>query len=468
MRLAWFSPMPPHRSGIAAYSADVLPSLASAGLVDVYVDDGPGGEAVRAVTPVPGAVVRGAYDFMWRHAQAPYDCIVYQLGNDSCHDYMWPYLLQYPGLVVLHDAQLHQARARALLRRGREEDYVKEFAYSHPHTAEAVARMVAAGLVGTLYYLWPMLRVPVEAARLVAVHNRWLAAHLADQFPGSPVIRIRMGVPDPLASQTVAPPDLRRRHGIPEDAVVCAAFGRVTPEKGLTRVLMALAQLDDAASRLHVLCVGDTVDYYDIREEARQLGLGERVHVTGYVPDEDLPSYLAAADLCLCLRWPTARETSASLLRCMAAGKATVINDLVHTMDTPTIDLRSMTVRSATAGADPIAVGIDMLDDINMLRLALRRMVEDVSLRQRIGDAARRYWRTQATVDVMARDYLEAVTRTPSVPTPERPAAWPAHLVEDSLRHVHTLLTAAGLTEAAVSRMADIFPQALRPAPAKP
>ena len=45
----------------------------------------------------------------------PYDLVVYQLGNAACHDYMWGYLFRYPGLVVLHDAQVHQARAQSLL-----------------------------------------------------------------------------------------------------------------------------------------------------------------------------------------------------------------------------------------------------------------------------------------------------------------------------------------------------------------
>ena len=40
--------------------------------------------------------------------------------------------------------------------------------------------------------------------------------------------------------------------------------------------------------------------------------------------DEDVSSHLAAADACLCLRWPTAGESSASWLRCLAARRATV------------------------------------------------------------------------------------------------------------------------------------------------
>ena len=76
-------------------------------------------------------------------------------------------------------------------------------------------------------------------------------------------------------------------------------------------------------------------------------GLADRVTVTGYVDDDALPEYLAAVDVCLNLRWPTGRETSAAWLRCLAAGKPTIITDLAHTADVPSLDLRTMTVASA-------------------------------------------------------------------------------------------------------------------------
>ena len=55
---------------------------------------------------------------------------------------MWPYLVRYPGLVVLHDAQLHQARAQALIRQHREDDYRAEFAYCHPEASPGMADLV--------------------------------------------------------------------------------------------------------------------------------------------------------------------------------------------------------------------------------------------------------------------------------------------------------------------------------------
>ncbi|MEZ5283220.1 MAG: hypothetical protein R2712_00130, partial [Vicinamibacterales bacterium] len=58
-RVAWFSPMPPSSSGIAAYSAELLPWLRARGLqVDVFAEP-PGGLGVAAEGPAqrlaPGA-----------------------------------------------------------------------------------------------------------------------------------------------------------------------------------------------------------------------------------------------------------------------------------------------------------------------------------------------------------------------------------------------------------------------------
>src|SRR3989442_1411577 len=94
--IAWFSPLPPVRSGIADANAELLPHLERELAIDRY--DEP-----------------RAHDFIWRNQRAPYDLIVYQLGNASCHDFVWAYLARFPGLVVVHDPTLHHARARQLL-----------------------------------------------------------------------------------------------------------------------------------------------------------------------------------------------------------------------------------------------------------------------------------------------------------------------------------------------------------------
>jgi len=165
VRLAWFSPMPPRRSGIAAYSAEILPLLRSRyERIDVFVD-------ASGNAAAPGEF--SAHDFVWKHHHQPYDLVLFQLGNASCHDYMWGYLFHYPGLVVLHDAQLHQARALALLKRRfpRRAHYIAEFHANHPDAPVDAADLVVAGLGEGLYQHWPFVRLVLEAARLTVVPN---------------------------------------------------------------------------------------------------------------------------------------------------------------------------------------------------------------------------------------------------------------------------------------------------------
>lgn len=459
MRIAWFSPLPPHRSGIAAYSADVLARLTGHD-IDAFVDDTLGQDAPGRVSPIPGVAIRGAHEFVWRRARRAYDVVVYHLGNGTAHDYMWPYLVRHPGLVVLHDAQLHQARAQALIRQRRETDYAAEFAYGHPGVSPLLADLVVAGLGATLCYFWPMVRVPVEAARLIAVHSPALAEDLKDRFPDREIVRLHMGVPDPSVAPEAAA-EVRRRHGIPDGAVVFGSFGRVTPEKGLTAVLRALAHVARSVPALRILTVGEPVTYYDLMAQARELGVADRIVEAGYVPDEALPAYLAAVDVCLNLRWPTGRETSAAWLRCLAAGKPTVVTDLVHQTDVPSLDVRSMSAApGGPAGADPVCVHIELVDEIPMLRLALQRLCGDADLRARLGRAARRYWAEQATVELMAREYETLLARAAAAPDPPRPAGWPAHLTADGSGLARTLAAEVGVAcpldpIAAAARAAD-------------
>ena len=66
--------------------------------------------------------------------RAAYDLVVYQLGNAALSRLHVGLLFRYPGLVVLHDAQVHQARAQSLLGgwTPRRDDYLAEFAANHP------------------------------------------------------------------------------------------------------------------------------------------------------------------------------------------------------------------------------------------------------------------------------------------------------------------------------------------------
>ena len=421
MRAAWFSPLPPNPSGIAAYSADVLPLL-----------EGPSGFSIDRFVDAPpapgGSNVFNAHDFVWKHQRKPYDLVVYQLGNARWHDYMWAYLAAYPGLVVLHDTRLHHARARHLLSQGRQDDYRREFRYDHPDAPPGVEEFAVEGLAGSAYYLWSMLPVVLRTARLVAVHNARVAGDLHDQHPDVRVETIRMGVPPclPAAGTALeARARLRRELAIPETATVFVAFGHVTPEKRIEPVLRGLAGGGDHA---RLLLVGPADGMPSLAGLISRHGLDNRVHVTGYIPDDQVPAYLAAADACLCLRWPTAGETSASWLRALAAGKPTVITALAHLTDVPTLD--AATGRLSHRSQAPVAISVDLLDEDNAVRAAMAMLSADGALRSQLASAGHAYWEREHRLELMADDYRRVMQDAASRPAP-RPDGLPAHFTDD-------------------------------------
>src|SRR5437667_12718480 len=108
IRIAWFSPLPPVRSGIATYSAELLPRLGPEFDVDCFIDctcetgersswrtptsgASVGGrrlaEALSSTTEPQAPVVFDAHDFGRKQQPAPYDLGVYPPGNAPCHDH---------------------------------------------------------------------------------------------------------------------------------------------------------------------------------------------------------------------------------------------------------------------------------------------------------------------------------------------------------------------------------------------
>ncbi|EGQ61089.1 glycosyl transferase, group 1, partial [Acidithiobacillus sp. GGI-221] len=98
LRLAYVSPLPPAQTGIADYSAELLPELSRYYVIDVIVAQQ---EPVTDPWVLANAAQRMAAWFD-QHA-GEYDRILYQFGNSQFHQHMFGLLEKHPGVVVLHD-----------------------------------------------------------------------------------------------------------------------------------------------------------------------------------------------------------------------------------------------------------------------------------------------------------------------------------------------------------------------------
>jgi glycosyltransferase involved in cell wall biosynthesis len=432
LRLAWFSPLPPVRSGVASYTAELVPLLQHELAIDCFPES-------------------RAHDFIWQHRRAPYDLVVYQLGNAPFHDYMWPYLVAYPGLVVLHDPRLHHARARQLLSQKRFDHYRHEFWFDHPDATRDFVEYAIEGLGGPIYYFWSMLRVLMNTARVVAVHSERVADELRASFPEAIVRAIPLGKA-PLEASRVERQETRADLGVSKTAVVFAVFGKLTPEKRIAPILRAFAATVRDGVDAWLWLVGDAAAYPSLAAELQELAIAERVRVTGHVSESAIGMYLEATDVCLCLRWPTALETSAAWLHCLAAGRPTVITDLAHLVDVPTIDPRHHRAPAPLSTEDPprhgaVAVRIDLLDEDHALRVAMRTLATDVAWREALASAGHAYWLANHTIELTAARYRDVVHEAAARPAPVCTDV-PRHFMEDYTELTRRIANHFGISDA--------------------
>jgi glycosyltransferase involved in cell wall biosynthesis len=228
-----------------------------------------------------------------------------------------------PGVVVLHEFVMHHFMlGYAAVTRRDVELYRAEAVQRYGPEGARVAELMLHGRMTEAAFDMPFCESVLDAAEGVIAHSRYVLERVAALRPGLPAALAPMGVPLPPA---IPREQARARLGMPQDALILASFGHINPYKRVEAVLRAVRTLRASRPDLRYLLVGSISPSYDVRAAIGRAGLEDSVTVTGYVERRAFEDYVAATDICLNLRHPTAGETSASLLRLLGAGKPTLV-----------------------------------------------------------------------------------------------------------------------------------------------
>jgi glycosyltransferase involved in cell wall biosynthesis len=372
LRIDYVSPLPPVRSGIADYSADLLPELAA--------------RCELRLTRLPGQHVEPA--LLARHPVVPLEQVggdgrlpLYQVGNNRYHEAVVARAMHAPGVVTLHDLFLHHLLQERTLRHHDLDGYVEALVADHGWVGAAVAlppRWGAFSQAGL--FALPARRSLLARQRGVLVHGDWARRELEEDGLATPVRVVPMPMPVPVVDPAAAA-SARRRWGVPEGAFVIGSFGFQTPIKRTEAVIGAIAR--PGLESAHLLVVGESSPAVDLERTAREAGVLERVHRFGYVLADDYATAVLACDVCANLRHPTAGETSASLLRLFALGRGAVVSDYGQFAELPD-DVVVRAPLPAVAEPDEVEALAHILYDLArsperlraMGEAALRRVVE--------------------------------------------------------------------------------------------
>lgn len=397
MRVAWFTPLPPTRSGVADYSAALLPHIGRLCEVEAFTEGSPDGASLD-LAPTHSHVARAA-------RAGDFDCTVYQLGNNAgFHAFMYPYLLRYRGVTILHDLSLLHFYLRFYTGRGSARALLAEVEHSEGSSGRAaLLEMLRPGARSEPLRL-PLLRRVVEASALVVTHSRWGRDWLAARWPGSAVHHIPMGT---SSIECSAGRSTREALGWREPAVVVGSVGLVDPPDRTELLLRAFCRARARQPALRLLLIGMYPERMTpgCRALMAQLPPGA-VAAPGYVPATMLDAHVAACDVIVRLRHPTAGETSSVIARAFGAGCPVVATDApqLHEVE------GGFCIRVSPGAGEEAA-----LADV------LSRLAAQPEERRRLGEAARRSVQAHGWAQIADR-YMEVLEQACRMPRGSHPA----------------------------------------------
>ena len=346
MKVAYFSPMPPEASGIADYSALLLPELRKH--LEVQV--------VKRGTKRPP---RGV------------DLSVYHIGNNpDAHGWILDALRRAPGAVVLHDFVLHHLVAGVTIGRRDGHGYLDAMERAHG----VVGRLLGHGVLDKrLPPLWevrpeefPLAGEVLGLAQGLVVHSHHVARHARAAGYEGPVIRVpHPAWPDP----GIAPAEI-------EGSPLIGSFGNVNTSKRIPQLLEAFARLRRAHPAARLLLVGAVSPGFDLDRRLQRLGLeGDGIVREGHVDEHRLWGLMAACDVHVSLRSPTMGETSGTAIRALGLGKPLVVTDVGWFAELP----------------DDVALKVSVGgQEVEDLSAALGLLAERADARERMAAAARK------------------------------------------------------------------------------
>jgi glycosyltransferase involved in cell wall biosynthesis len=360
MRVAYFSPLPPERTGISEYSELLLPALRRRIEVEV--------------------VPRG------RTSAAGADVCLYHVGNNpDAHGWIVEALRKRAGVVVLHDFVLHHLVAGLTLGRRDGPGYLGAMQREAGVAGRLLAHGVLDGIVPPLWEVRPedfplageVLEHAAKPGGGLVVHSRYVAERAVAAGYDGRLWRIpHPAWPDPgMSAEDVA--------GEP----VIGCFGNINASKRIPQLLEAFAALRATHPDAKLLLVGADLD-------ARLSELPVGVERIDYVDELRLWALMGACDVCVSLRAPTMGETSGSVIRALVLGKPLVVSDVGWFAELP----------------DEVALKVPVdAHEAETLGAALELLASNDRARTAMGDAACAYIAAEHDLDRSAEAYVAAL-----------------------------------------------------------
>ncbi len=389
-KMAYISPLPPEPTGIADYSADLLPELSRHYDIEVVVDRKEVSDSwIRANFPIRSS------EWFDRHADR-FERVVYHVGDSSFHGYQFDLLEKHKGVVVLHDFFLSDLNSYIDRYMDRPGWFTESLLDSHGYSA-----LIALGQnPHAVTCPYPGNKPVLDEAAGVIVHSQtfkqWAEDYYGENYTSDwHVVPSLRGLPHPIHRRSA-----RDELGLDAGVFLVCSFGVRGSTKhnhSLLEAWLASPVAGNQGCRLVFVGATDSGEYgLQLTKRIEESGLTDRLKITGRASPELFRNYLAAADMAVQLQSPSRGDTSRIILDCLAHGLPLVTNSHGQAGELP----------------EGVAVKLPGQSTVKDLSSAITSLWRNKTARERLARSALKYIRERHSpvrVGELYRDAIESV-----------------------------------------------------------
>lgn len=384
-KLAYFSPLPPQRSGISDYSKELLPYLNEHYEIILIVGD-------EVCENIFDGIEFEKRDLNWFEQNAhTFERILFHIGNNPFHTHMLELLRKHSGVVMLHDFFLSGMYAYEEMIARNNTFWSDALFHSHGYMAlqqrctqdgEEIAKQKYPVNLEVLQNAKGMLFHSAYSKELII---KWHGEHNVENFI---IPHLRVTCDDYSKIET------RKCYQFDENSFIVCSFGFLDSTK-LNHKLIKAWQQSKLSSLKHckLIFVGENHGGEYGMQINFAIAKNKSITITGWTESQIYSDYLKIADVGVQLRAISRGETSGTVLDCMNYGLATIVNANGSFKDLPTDS-------------------VYMLEDefeLDALVKALEKLYDDNEYRSKLSNNAIKTIKENHSPKQCAKMYYEAI-----------------------------------------------------------
>ncbi|MBU4194720.1 MAG: glycosyltransferase family 4 protein [Actinobacteria bacterium] len=388
MRIAYFSPLNPIKSGISDYSEELLEYLSGYGVIDLFVDD----YKPSASWLYDSFKIESYRTIYKNNGTNDYDINIYHMGNNEKHSYIYSTLLEYPGLAVLHEPMLHHFVFSQTVGNNDVRGYLRELDYCYKSERSRIVKTTLEDHDENSWYDYPMVDRLVDSSLGIIVHSEFARRKVLEVNDRAKVRVIPHHYAPPPPAHMRSPELIREILGFAGGDFIVGFHGYMTASKRIDVLLKVMARIKDDGYNIKLMLVGKILPGCEALRWIDELDLDDNVLVTGFVDTRTFREYLCVPDVFVALRHPSAGETSGSVIKMMGAGKPVVLSDQYAFSEFPD----DCCIKIGPQG-----------DEEEQLMRELVSLIENPGRIRTLGENARSHILAQHDIQNTARRYVE-------------------------------------------------------------